>query len=525
MAESALTPDPLERYGAIERAYCEERWMAVIQDGQTLLVDLAHAVEAPSEGLRERLQLLIGHAFLYGLGDRDNAEDLYQAVLRSGAESDLRQIAAQGLEQCALPTSPAQSSLLDDEEPLEPQDGSSGSPSGGSATGWPETTDWDTPAVAELGPEAGSASRPEPDGQPQDGWAGATLPTGADPMPSGSSAALSWLTPESPEASAAAQGGGATPVMPWLEGSAAPVPASEPSSQLWSTPAEALAEAAPVSQSEAAADSSTAEASPAWPGDQGLSPETVASLQATAAAVAAAFGQQLGGPPPTVVFLGQTPVGSDAAAPPANPAGERLVVDVVEEPEQLELHQAAGLEQEELLRPVETPMQPPSSVVDVTATVMPAEEMPGSGAPLSQAPAEMPLSPVAEPVPPLMLERRAADPMDEAPEEDLQERLHPLDQPSLAEPITARIDEQTGEQTEEQRQEQTDAQADLQTDSPQDDSLQDESAAGEAADRLGERDGSGLHTRAGLGPFSAPPQPVAEEDPELLMGLLRVEMG
>jgi hypothetical protein len=521
MAESALTPDPLERYGAIERAYCEERWMAVIQDGQTLLVDLAHAVEVPPEGLRERLQLLIGHAFLYGLGDRDNAEDLYQAVLRSGAESDLRQIAAQGLEQCALPTSPAQSSLLDDEEPLEPQDGSTGSPSGGRATGWPETTDWDTPAVAELGSEADSASRPEPDGQPQDGWAGAALQTGAEPMPSGSSAALSWLTPESPEASAVAQGGGATPVMPWLEGSVASVPASEPSSQLWSTPAEAPAEAAPVPQPEAAADPSMVEGSPAWPGDQGLSPETVASLQATAAAVAAAFGQQLGGPPPTVVFMAQTPVGSDVAAPPANPGGERLVADVVEEPEQLELHQAADLGQEELLRPVETRTPPSSSVVDVTATVMSAVEMPGSGAPLSQAPAEMPLSPVAEPVPPLMLERRAADPMAAAPEEDLQERLHPLDQPPLGEPIMARIDEQT----EEQRQEQTDALTDLQTDSPQDDSLQDESAAGEAADRLGERDGSGLHTRAGVGPFSAPPQPVAEEDPELLMGLLRVEMG
>ena len=29
----------------------------------------------------------------------------------------------------------------------------------------------------------------------------------------------------------------------------------------------------------------------------------------------------------------------------------------------------------------------------------------------------------------------------------------------------------------------------------------------------------------GRGPFSAPPEPVAEEDPELLMGLLKLEMG
>jgi hypothetical protein len=29
----------------------------------------------------------------------------------------------------------------------------------------------------------------------------------------------------------------------------------------------------------------------------------------------------------------------------------------------------------------------------------------------------------------------------------------------------------------------------------------------------------------GKGPFAAPPQPVAEEDPELLLSLLRVELG
>jgi hypothetical protein len=99
MAESAAAGDPSQLYTAIEKAYCEDRWSDVLQQGEKLLARL------PSDdlGLRQRLQLLMAHTFLYGFGDRGSAAELYRAVQASQAETALRQIAAQGLEQCEVP--------------------------------------------------------------------------------------------------------------------------------------------------------------------------------------------------------------------------------------------------------------------------------------------------------------------------------------------------------------------------------------------------------------------------------------
>jgi len=102
MAEFSDTGDPTERYAAIEKAYCEDRWALVIDKGGRLLSQLQQG----DSGLRERLQLLMAHSYLYGFGERDAAEDLYRAVLESRAEASLRQIAAQGLEQCEQPPQP-----------------------------------------------------------------------------------------------------------------------------------------------------------------------------------------------------------------------------------------------------------------------------------------------------------------------------------------------------------------------------------------------------------------------------------
>jgi hypothetical protein len=99
MAEFADRDDPTELYTAIEKAYCEDRWPDVIERGGRLLGELGDG----DRGLRQRLQLLMAHAYLYGYGDRDSAEDLYRAVHESQAEVALRQIAAHGLEQCDLP--------------------------------------------------------------------------------------------------------------------------------------------------------------------------------------------------------------------------------------------------------------------------------------------------------------------------------------------------------------------------------------------------------------------------------------
>jgi hypothetical protein len=102
MAEFSDTGTTTERYAAIEKAYCEDRWALVIDKGGRLLSQL----HPGDSGLRERLQLLMAHSYLYGFGERDAAEDLYRAVLESKAEASLRQIAAQGLEQCEQPPQP-----------------------------------------------------------------------------------------------------------------------------------------------------------------------------------------------------------------------------------------------------------------------------------------------------------------------------------------------------------------------------------------------------------------------------------
>jgi hypothetical protein len=103
MAESADRRNPTERYGAIEQAYCADQWGEVIDQGQSLLEEIPRSSAPGPEGLKERVQLLMAHAHLYGFNERAAAEDLYSDVLHSKAELALRQIAEQGLQQCSLP--------------------------------------------------------------------------------------------------------------------------------------------------------------------------------------------------------------------------------------------------------------------------------------------------------------------------------------------------------------------------------------------------------------------------------------
>ena len=106
MAESADRRNPTERYGAIEQAYCADQWAEVIDQGQDLLQEIPRRSAPIPEGLKERVQLLMAHAHLYGFNDRAAAEDLYSDVLHSKAELALRQIAEQGLQQCSLGLQP-----------------------------------------------------------------------------------------------------------------------------------------------------------------------------------------------------------------------------------------------------------------------------------------------------------------------------------------------------------------------------------------------------------------------------------
>jgi len=122
MAESADRSNLTERYSAIEQAYCADQWGAVIDQGQMLLREIPRSSDPVPEGLKERVQLLMAHAHLYGFNEQNVAEDLYSAVLHSKAEVALRQIAEQGLQQCSEHQQAADARVTNGED-IEPAPG------------------------------------------------------------------------------------------------------------------------------------------------------------------------------------------------------------------------------------------------------------------------------------------------------------------------------------------------------------------------------------------------------------------
>lgn len=94
----SLTPEILQqRYATIERLYSEREWPQVEALSKTLLGELPADQADP---VRLRLQLLLGHTRLYGMGAVADAREHYQAVLENCTETTLREIAEQGLQQC-----------------------------------------------------------------------------------------------------------------------------------------------------------------------------------------------------------------------------------------------------------------------------------------------------------------------------------------------------------------------------------------------------------------------------------------
>ena len=194
MAEFADMGDATERYAAIERAYCDDRWPVVIDQGGRLLSQLG-----PEDGgLRQRLQLLMAHSYLYGFGERDAAEDLYRAVLESKAEASLRQIAAQGLEQCDKPPQPAGS-----------------------------------PAIAAWSPDPAPVAPPQPPLKPEDLPQPASAPSLEDDGGPSLHDSVQALIPSVPPQAPPPQGG--TPVMPWLETGSAAAGGTAPASTAGAT--------------------------------------------------------------------------------------------------------------------------------------------------------------------------------------------------------------------------------------------------------------------------------------------------
>jgi len=87
-----------QRYEAIERVYSQRQWDDVARLSEELLLELPNE---PADPLRQRLQLLLGHIYLYGYQDRATATGFYSRVRAATEEPVLRDIADQGLEQCA----------------------------------------------------------------------------------------------------------------------------------------------------------------------------------------------------------------------------------------------------------------------------------------------------------------------------------------------------------------------------------------------------------------------------------------
>ena len=97
-----------QRYEAIERVYSKRQWDDVARLSEELLLELPNE---PADPLRQRLQLLLGHTYLYGYEDRATATGFYSRVQAATQEPLLRDVADQGLEQCASQAAPQATTL------------------------------------------------------------------------------------------------------------------------------------------------------------------------------------------------------------------------------------------------------------------------------------------------------------------------------------------------------------------------------------------------------------------------------
>ncbi|MFM8525091.1 MAG: hypothetical protein ACKOCM_05675 [Cyanobacteriota bacterium] len=82
------------RYADVESAYTSGNYTEALNQGLALLQDLQDPASKP---LRMRLLLLLGHTWLYGLGDLDSAAVAYGQVAEDNEEEALQEIALDGL--------------------------------------------------------------------------------------------------------------------------------------------------------------------------------------------------------------------------------------------------------------------------------------------------------------------------------------------------------------------------------------------------------------------------------------------
>jgi hypothetical protein len=217
MAEPAAANDAAQRYAAIEKAYSKEDWATVLKQGEVLLQELEADGLEQFQGLRMRLQLLLGHTQLYGFGAKEKASSLYGIVAKDSSEQALARIAEQGLKQCTVTAAEEPQVAATPTEPTASTASPAVGPSQSAAAPWLEAT------TATKTDKASS----------QEG-AGPTIPAlpfsgTVDNVPS-TAAAITVETSSIPlplEAAAAA-GESAGPPTPWGEASLIPEIVEEP---------------------------------------------------------------------------------------------------------------------------------------------------------------------------------------------------------------------------------------------------------------------------------------------------------
>lgn len=291
MADFPLPDDTAQRYAELEKAYVEERWSTVLAKGQTLLATIESSDDPQAEGMANRVRVLLGHAHLYGLAEPEVAEDYYRSVLGSRAEPELRRIAAEGLQQCQRPPAPragaeAREPALATREPAVVQPVQAVDAASASEARTEARTEAPTPEAEAAGAAAGTPASGE----------GVPAAEGAEPDPGLSGPDT---PPADPFLAAVLAGSAATPAAP---GTAAAAP---------------------------------------WLAD--LPQDFVTPAPATTADPFAGAG-------PAAAVVAETPVTPAGAAEPAGALEPipSLEVDVVEEPELVEVAQADPSLAEEL---------------------------------------------------------------------------------------------------------------------------------------------------------------------------------
>jgi len=96
-SEFSAKPHP-EAFADVERLYSRGDWSEALDAGLALLANLQVGA---TNSLLLRLELLIGHTLLYGLGKQAEAEPHYRVVQQRSGDPVLLAIASQGLQLCS----------------------------------------------------------------------------------------------------------------------------------------------------------------------------------------------------------------------------------------------------------------------------------------------------------------------------------------------------------------------------------------------------------------------------------------